>query len=175
MKNCLKLFGYFTILFVLASSDAFAFTGGGIGGDANTKDLQLQLDASFSLNKDLGLDILPFFSFRPIAKTVFEEESGAYFQYDEYRFNIGTVLSKSFFFTEKFGLFVEGGGGYSISKYSGVSVYDGNHHLFPVIRTGICFRGKLGLNVLFKIGYEYLPIENVPANRGYGSILFGVF
>ncbi|MDA3900762.1 MAG: hypothetical protein PF637_09625 [Spirochaetes bacterium] len=173
-KALLSLF--ISLLFLcFPASNLFAFTGVGFGGDANSKDLQLQLDIPITMSKNMGIDLIPFFSFRPFAKTVFEEEDGDYFQYSEYRFNIGSVLSKSFFFTDNAGLFVEGGGAYSIGKYSGVSVSEGNHHFVPVARAGFCFKKSLGITIIFKIGYEYLPIENVPANRGYATIMFGRF
>lgn len=166
------------LLFLLLSTQLLGEDktfGVGFGGNANTKDLMLQVDFAYTLAKSMDLYLLPFFAVRPCELTVFEQEGEtSYYQYKERRFNFGIALSKHQYLFQNYGLFAELGGGVTIGDYSGISKY-GPGGFIPVARAGFVYNLKNSPNVSVKVGYEYLPMEFVPDNRGFGSVIVRFF
>lgn len=143
----------------------------------NTKDLFLGAGFGANLFKRFPLYLNLVFYGRPYKKSVYiEEDTNRYYQYKEYRFVAGLCLDKPVTLirgnSTTLGFFLSAGYGGTFGDLAGSTRRP---------EEGYLWFGSAGLQmekwnaVMYRIGYQYMPIPVSPDHRAYLSVsyLFG--
>ncbi len=150
-----------------------------VGNESERFFQDFYLGAGFALSPEYsktGFTLSTGFSVRPYSKDIIVLKDMILYQYREHRITFEAVADKEFFLSDRFGVYLQGGGMATIGWYRGTTS-DADNGFSPIWGGGVAFPlGGDGFRdvpvVMLKMGYRWEDVKSASPHSFSLSFVF---